>query len=113
MKNYIQPGDKLTFENYQGQVSSGALVLVGDIIGVAVKDCLKGDDLVLDTEGVFNVPKVQEEVIRTGQKLSYFNSRLTIDYKKGPVVATSIQSANAGALKVKAKLLQTILPKEL
>ena len=111
MKNFIQPGKVLTFKNHQTKRSSGDLVIIGDTVGVAVTDCEVGDDLVLDCEGVYSFPKVKTDVITDGKKLAFNAGKLTIDYTKGPVVATATDGVAAGTEIVIARLLQTILPK--
>lgn len=53
MKNYVQPGDVLTL-TAPANVSSGALVAVGQIIGVAAGDALTATNVQVKTTGVFS-----------------------------------------------------------
>lgn len=65
MKNYVQPGNTLTL-TAPAAVSSGDVVLVGAIIGVANGDAGNGDPVDLDTVGVFTLPKTAALAINAG-----------------------------------------------
>jgi len=56
MRNYIQPGKSLTVEA-PSDVESGDGVLVGKLFGVAANDADSGEEVVIHTEGVFELPK--------------------------------------------------------
>lgn len=56
MRNFVQHGDTVTIAAAAAAVLSGAVVVVGKIIGVAANDAALGGELVLATEGVFEVP---------------------------------------------------------
>ena len=70
MKNYYQRGELLTLPAPGGGVTSGEVVFVGDLHGVAVNDASEGQDFVMQTRGVFLLPKVRGE-ISTGQKVHW------------------------------------------
>jgi predicted RecA/RadA family phage recombinase len=72
MKNFIQPGKTVTV-TAPANVSSGDLVVVGSLIGVAAFTALSGAEVEIDTEGVFSLPKVVTDVISQGEKL-YWDS---------------------------------------
>ena len=57
MKNYVQEGDYIDVEAPVGGVSSGDLVVIGSLIGVAVTDADAGDSVSLAMEGVFDLAK--------------------------------------------------------
>ncbi len=56
MNNYKQPGAYLTLTAPAGGVVGGAPILVGGLFGVVAADALAGDQFVLATEGVFELP---------------------------------------------------------
>jgi predicted RecA/RadA family phage recombinase len=100
MKNYIQTGDTLTV-TAPADVSSGDLVVVGSIIGVAAYDAASGADVEVDTDGVFELPKVVTDVIGQGDKLYWDSSvkKLTKTAGTGskPLVGCATVSAGNGA----------------
>jgi predicted RecA/RadA family phage recombinase len=57
MLNKIQNGDKLHL-TAAAVITGGSLVVVGGLVGVAVKDAAIGDVIAVELEGVFEVPKV-------------------------------------------------------
>ena len=56
MRNYIQPGNTLTL-TAPAEIASGAVVIVGSIIGVANGDAENGAPVDVDTVGVFRLPQ--------------------------------------------------------
>lgn len=78
MKNYIQPSDALTVTAPNAtadvDVSSGDGVLVGTMFGVAVNDAVKGAELVINTLGVFELPKVSAQAWTVGAKIYWDNT---------------------------------------
>jgi predicted RecA/RadA family phage recombinase len=72
MKNFVQKGSTLTM-TAPADVTSGQLVVVGSIVGVAGFDAATGTDVEITVEGVFELPKVTTDVIAQGDKL-YWDS---------------------------------------
>ncbi|MGP1394172.1 MAG: DUF2190 family protein [Inquilinaceae bacterium] len=72
MKNYIQPGNVLTVAA-PAALSSGAVVAVGKLIGIAATDAALGAEVEASVEGVFAVPKTAANVVATGDQL-YWNA---------------------------------------
>lgn len=70
MKNYIQPGNTLTL-TAPAEITSGAVVAVGSIIGVANGDAANGAPVDVDTVGVFRLPKVSALAIAAGDVVYY------------------------------------------
>lgn len=69
MQNYIQDGKTIDYTNGGTAISSGDVVVVGQIIGVAVGDIANGETGVLAIEGVFDLPKVDAAVIAQGESV--------------------------------------------
>lgn len=67
MKNFIQKGEVITIQATADTIS-GEVVLVGTIIGIAVKSVLTGGELPLAIEGVVELPKATG-AITLGAKL--------------------------------------------
>ena len=78
MKNYLQPGERLTI-TATADILSGAPVLVGGMLCVATHDALSGASLVVQTTGVVNLTKLGTDVVAIGDVLYWdgANSRLT------------------------------------
>lgn len=57
MKNFVYEGDTLDF-TAGGTITSGQLVQVGKLHGVATTAAASGDRVVLQLEGVYTVPKL-------------------------------------------------------
>ncbi len=68
MKNYVQPGGTITL-TAPDDITSGQIVAVGSLVGVAAGDAATGEDLDLVTEGVFTLPKPSTEVVAVGDVL--------------------------------------------
>lgn len=65
--NKIQRGDRLTVVA-PANVVSGQPLLVGAIFGICQTDAVAADTVVIDTEGVFELPKAAGAVTQ-GQKI--------------------------------------------
>jgi predicted RecA/RadA family phage recombinase len=68
MKNLVQDGKTIQYTVTGADVKSGAIVVVGDIAGIAVTDGKIGDTIALEVKGVYNLPKVTG-VIAQGKKV--------------------------------------------
>lgn len=70
MKNFVQLGDVITVPA-PAAVTSGKLVVIGSLVGVAQKAAGVGEDVALLTEGVISYAKVSALAIAVGDKLYY------------------------------------------
>ncbi|KAA0677779.1 DUF2190 family protein [Roseomonas genomospecies 6] len=68
MKNFIQAGTVVSV-TAPATVTSGSLVKVGALFGVAVTDAASGAAVEISTEGVYTLPKVTTDTIAIGDKL--------------------------------------------
>jgi predicted RecA/RadA family phage recombinase len=64
MKNFVQEGDIVTV-TAPSAVASGDFVQVGRIRGIAVTSAASGEQVELQTEGVFDIPKTGSEEFAT------------------------------------------------
>ena len=110
MNNFTQHGNTLTV-SAPAAVTSGQLVVVGSIVGVASTTQAIGEQVEVDTMGVFTLPKVTTDVIATGDKL-YWDSvaaKLTRTAGTGskPFVGVAIKDASNGVTAVECRLVMT------
>jgi predicted RecA/RadA family phage recombinase len=69
-KNYIQPGEVIDWTNATGGAkTSGSVIAVGQMLGVALVDIANGATGSVQIKGVFEVPKVSGAVIAAGESL--------------------------------------------
>jgi predicted RecA/RadA family phage recombinase len=79
MRNYVSSGDYLVVTAPR-TVTSGEGVLVGSIFGVAEDGATSGDtDLVIETEGVFDLAKTSAQAWTAGAKVYWDNTNFRCD----------------------------------
>lgn len=83
MKNYIQPGNSVTVPA-PAAVTSGQLVIVGNMFGIAATDAESGADVALATGGVYELPKTEAQAWTVG----------AVIYATSAGVATTVSSGN-------------------
>lgn len=110
MKNYIQPGKTVTV-TAPATVTSGQLVVVGSLIGVAAYDAAPGAEVEIDTEGVFTLPKVLTDVVAQGDKLFWDSGVAKVTKTAGtgskPFVGVARAAAGNGISEVECRLTLT------
>ena len=108
MTNYIQPGNNITVPAPVGGVTSGQLVVIGSLIGVASTTQAAGVNVEIVTSGVFELPKVAADDIAVGDKLYYNaagpNLTKTAGTGSKPLVGVAVKAAGAGVATVYCKL---------
>ena len=72
-KTYVQPGNTLT-HTAAAAISSGDIVPMNDIVGVALGDIANGSDGEVMVTGVFTVTKVAGTAFAQGDKLNWDDS---------------------------------------
>ncbi len=105
MKNYIQPGKNITVAA-PAEVKSGALVVVGALVGVAAFDALKDAEVEIATEGVFELPCATADDIGVGDLLYSDAGELTKvpGTASRPLVGAAVSAAAPGVVLVRCKL---------
>ena len=78
-ENYVQPGEVIEFTNSGSAIAAGAVVKVGQILGVALVDIANGATGSVQITGVFTVPKVSGAVIAQGESLTWDASAAAFD----------------------------------
>ena len=69
-KNYVGPGKTIAFIA-GAAISSGALVKIGNLLGVALHDVASGAQGQAAIEGEFTVPKLSTAVITAGLPVAF------------------------------------------
>lgn len=109
-RNFIQPGEVI--DHVAGSnITSGSVVKIGQILGIALADIASGATGSVQITGVFECPKVTGAVIAAGESLTWdvsagkFDDNLATpaagDVTGPPAVAFEAAGNGATTLKVK------------
>ena len=108
MKNYVQEGNTITV-TAPATVTSGQLVVVGSIMGVAAFDAASGADVEITVEGVLELPKVTTDVVAQGDKLYWDSGLVKLTKTAGtgskPMVGVATAAAGNGITTVNCLLM--------
>lgn len=106
--NYVQEG--VTIDYTAGAtISSGDVVVIGSLIGVALADIANGSTGPVMLKGVFDLPKKTAAVIAVGEEVLWDSSTGDFDDAaavaaagdhKGSVIALEAKGAVAGTIRV-------------
>ena len=109
MKNYVQPGNTITI-TAAGNITSGQLVVSGFLVGVANADAATGEQVELDINGVFELPKVSGDSFAVGNRLYWNGSALTNAAGTGSraMVGIATEAAGAGVLVARCAVIPTL-----
>lgn len=111
MDNFVGHGSTVEWTNTGSAVTSGAVVTVGELLGIAAVDIANGATGTVAIEGVFEVACNSADVISQGQTLTWdasasefvdTNTPATGDNVGGAVAVTA---AGSGVTSVLVKLL--------
>ena len=105
MRNYVQAGDKITV-TAAAAAASGDGVKIGTLFGIASGDAAIGDQLVLVTAGVFDMPKVAADDITLGAAvyLRASDGLVTTTASGNTKVGVAVSAAGNGAASVRVRL---------
>ncbi len=92
----VQRGDVIDY-TAGSAISSGDVVVIGNIIGVALTDIANGSTGSVATRGVFTVPKVSAAVIAQGESLVWDVSAGAFDDNAASPATGDISGAAACA----------------
>lgn len=104
-KNYIQEGNVLNY-TATAAVASGAVVVIGKRIAIALADIAVGETGAITTEGVFTVAKLSTDAVGLGDLLYWdaANSRLTSTASGNTLAGFAAAPVGAGAGTVNIKI---------
>ena len=101
--NYIQEGKVLPYTVPSATtITSGQVVKVGNVLGVALAGGAAGDVIQIQTEGVFTVPKVSAAVIAVGESLTWDVSADAFDDNAATPASGDVTGAAAYAFEASA-----------
>jgi predicted RecA/RadA family phage recombinase len=110
MKNFVQEGNTITL-TASADVTSGQLIVVGSIVGVAAFDAASGADVEVTVKGVFDLPKVTTDVIAQGDKLYWDSGQAKLTKTAGtgnkPMVGVATAASGNGGTTVNCLLMAT------
>lgn len=107
--NHVQPGKVLDYTNTTGAtILSGAVVAVGQILGVALKDIANNATGSVAVDGVFAVPKVSGAVIAAGESLTWDVSAAAFDDNAATPATGDITGAAAVAFQAAGNGVTTL-----
>jgi predicted RecA/RadA family phage recombinase len=93
MQNFVQDGLTVRYVNAgSSRVVAGQLVAYGDHVGVAVNDIPVGDEGVLQTWGVFELPKKATIALTRGARVYLHYSEFTITNVATTVISSTTYS---------------------
>ncbi len=69
MKNFIHPGEAIDIAAPAGGTVSGLVYVIGSLIGVAATTAAEGTECVLNTRGVYVLPKTGAQAWTQGAKI--------------------------------------------
>lgn len=98
-KNYIQPGDVLTFTAPGGGVVSGTLYIIGGIPVIAMQTVAATLPFEGKVDGVWELPKVGSQAWTAGDKVYWDagNARATKTATDGPLIGVAAKDVANGA----------------
>lgn len=96
MKNYIQPGDTIA-AIAPAAVLSGAGVLIGSLFGVASGDAASGAEVLLNTTGVYDLPKQTGQAWTAGQLLYWSGTNVTNVVATNKLIGCAARAELSGA----------------
>lgn len=105
MKNFIQPG-KVLDHTAGGTITSGAIVTMGKMAGIATADAESGEKVGVAIEGVYEVAKDNSDVA-VGDYLYVSSGAATKTVSTNVFLGFAVEAAGTGVAKVKVLLRQT------
>ncbi|MFP7570396.1 DUF2190 family protein [Marivita sp. S2033] len=105
MKNYVQTGDNITIPATVA-VTSGEVVIAGELIGVAAGDAGIGETVDLVTRGVFNMSKVGVDAFTIGAPVFYDEAvgLVTTEAAGNPEIGLAVTDAASASGAVNVRL---------
>lgn len=95
MTNYVQPGKTIDWVVTGSDVSSGDLLAIGELCGVAVTDGAVGDTIAVSLMGVYDLPKVTG-ALTLGQAVYFDGGSVTATASGNEFVGYAVLAAQSG-----------------
>lgn len=104
MTNSVSNGEVLNYIVPSGGVSSGDLVEVGGLVGVAVVDGVENDTVAVNLKGCYEVAKVTADAVTQGQALYIDSGELTTTVGSNVLAGYAAEAASDSVSIVKVIL---------
>ena len=103
--NFIQPGDNLTIPA-PATVTSGAPIIAGEIVGIALGDAASGASVDVATSGVFELQKGAADDMGLGDVIYWDSSEglATITATDNTKLGVAVAAAGTGTGAVRVRL---------
>lgn len=108
--NFKQAGDVIQY-TASADIAAGAVVKIGNILGVALVDIANGATGSVRATGVFSVPKVSAAVIAQGESLTWDVSAGAFDDNAATPASGDVTGAAAFAFAAAGNGVTTLLVK--
>jgi predicted RecA/RadA family phage recombinase len=103
LKNYIQPGNVIPF-TAGSAITSGDVVEVGTLIGIATNDVANGEQGELALTGVFEVAKATADTPSAGAKAYWDGTEATTTATANTLMGVFVHAYGAGILLAHVRL---------
>lgn len=100
MKNFVQPGQNLTMLA-PAAVSSGDVVVVGSIVGVALTDAASGAAVEVACDGVFKLAKASAATLAVGDIARFSASKEVGTTNTDPAIGLVVGTYSTNHVDVK------------
>ncbi len=105
MKNYVQDGHTIDLTNSGSAViASGAPVVVGDVLAIAIADIPVGETGTGITSGVVQLPKLAADDIAQGKTVYFKSGKVQLEATGATPAGKAWQAAGASVAAVLVKL---------
>lgn len=108
MKNFVQPGNYGVPVVTPNAVTSGQLVIIAAIVGVATTDAAAGATVSLAVEGVFDLPKVAADALPLGAVAKIVTASGLVGLAGTAAIGWVVQAAAAGSTTARVKLTPAV-----
>ena len=105
MKNFVQPGRTIDVIAPAGGVVSGAVVVIGSLVGVANCDGAAGAEVAVDVEGVFGLAKVPADALAAGALAKVDPATGIVGAAGTKTIGWVVSAAGAGTNTVNVRLV--------
>ena len=92
-RTYVAPGDTIDVVAGVGGVTSGAVVAVGSLIGVAEVSAAEGESFALSLVGVHRLPKTTGAGINVGAKTYWDGNGCTATVGTNTLLGAAVETA--------------------
>jgi predicted RecA/RadA family phage recombinase len=108
VKNFVQPGNVITVIAPAGGVTSGAVVILGALVGVAATTQAAGAEVEISVEGVFDLPKTPADALVQGAVAKVTPATGIVGAAGTAAIGWVVQAAPSGSNTARVRLCPSI-----